>query len=66
MSRLREIVSVLVFDYGFGYVFDQLGLWRQLPVGRRRRPAREHADVPGPRRLRLALSELGPTFIKLG
>jgi len=66
LSRIREIVSVLVFDYGFGYVFDQLGLSRDLPVGRRRRPAREYADVPGPRRLRLALAELGPTFIKLG
>ncbi|HUU53641.1 MAG TPA: AarF/UbiB family protein [Armatimonadota bacterium] len=66
LSRVREIVSVLVFDYGFGYVFDQLGLSRQLPVGRRRRPAREYADLPGPRRLRLALAELGPTFIKLG
>jgi len=66
LGRAREIVSVLVFDYGFGYVLDQLGLWRHLPVGRRRRPAREYADVPGPRRLRLALAELGPTFIKLG
>ncbi len=66
LGRVREIVSVLVFDYGFGYVFDQLGLSRLLPVGRRRRPAREYADLPGPHRLRLALAELGPTFIKLG
>jgi ubiquinone biosynthesis protein len=65
LSRLREILSVLVFDYGFGYVFDQLGLSRHLPLGRRR-PAGRYADLPGPRRLRLALAELGPTFMKLG
>ncbi|MFB3883501.1 MAG: ABC1 kinase family protein [Armatimonadota bacterium] len=66
LSRLREIVSVLVFGYGFGYVFDQLGISRLLPVGRRRRPSPEYSEEPGPRQLRLALAELGPTFIKLG
>lgn len=66
LSRLREIVSVLVFGYGFGYVFDQLGISRLLPVGRRRRPSPEYSEAPGPRQLRLALAELGPTFIKLG
>jgi len=66
LGRVREILSVLVIDYGFGYVFDQLGISGQLPVGRRRRPAREHAGLPGARRLRLALAQLGPTFIKLG
>ncbi len=66
LGRLREIVSVLVFRYGFGYVFQQLGIERLLPMGRRRPPAPEFAEVPGPRQLRLALAELGPTFIKLG
>jgi ubiquinone biosynthesis protein len=66
LGRAREIVSVLVFRYGFGYVFQQLGISRLLPVGRRRRPAPEYAEVPGPRQLRFALAELGPTFIKLG
>jgi ubiquinone biosynthesis protein len=66
LSRVREILSVLVIDYGFGYVFDQLGLDRFLPIGRRRGPAREYAHLSGARRLRLALGQLGPTFIKLG
>jgi ubiquinone biosynthesis protein len=66
LRRVREILSVLVIDYGFGYVFDQLGVSAQLPMGRRRGPAREYAQMPGPRRLRLALGQLGPTFIKLG
>lgn len=66
LGRVREIVSVLVFRYGFGLIFEQLGISRLLPVGRRRRPAPDYAEVPGPRQLRLALAELGPTFIKLG
>src|SRR4030042_565211 len=49
LRRVREVVSVLVFDYGFGYVFDQLGLWRDLPVGRRRRPARGGGGGAGAR-----------------
>jgi ubiquinone biosynthesis protein len=66
LGRVREIVSVLVFRYGFGYVFQQLGISRLLPIGRRRRPSPDYAEVPGPKQLRLALAELGPTFIKLG
>jgi len=66
LGRVRQILSVLVFEYGFRSVFDQLGIARHFPLGRRRRPSPEYAGLPGPRRLRLALAELGPTFIKLG
>ncbi|NIM50491.1 MAG: hypothetical protein GTN69_08555 [Armatimonadetes bacterium] len=66
LSRLREILSVLVIDFGFGHILDQLGVAGQLPGVRRRRPARRVEEAPDPRRLRLALAELGPTFIKLG
>ena len=66
LGRLRTILSVLVIDYGFGSVFDQLGVANLLPLGRRRGPALRYPQVPGPARLRLALAELGPTFIKLG
>ena len=63
LRRAREIVSVLVFDYGFGQVFDQLDLGRVLPVGRRRPAAQRYAGMSGPQRLRLALTALGPTFV---
>lgn len=66
LSRVREILSVLIFDYGLGYAFDNLGISRVLPIGRRRPRATQYDGVPGPRRLRMALVELGPTFIKLG
>ncbi|MEN6481312.1 MAG: AarF/UbiB family protein, partial [Anaerolineaceae bacterium] len=67
-NRYREIVGVL-FRHGFGFVFDQLEPeWRSL---RRvlRLPARKKVpDSPESLALhfRLALEELGPTFIKFG
>ncbi len=64
--RAKEILSVLIFDYGFGHVVDQLDLGGVLPVGRRRDMPPAHAALSGPERLRLALGQLGPAFIKLG
>ena len=60
--RYRQIINVLVKN-GFGGLLELLKLRR---VSRRRRPAAK--DIPSPRakRLRLALEELGPTFIKAG
>ena len=63
--RAREILSVLVFDYGFGYLLDQLDLGGALPLGRRREMPVAYAAMSGPERLRLALGQLGPSFIKL-
>jgi ubiquinone biosynthesis protein len=64
LGRLREIVQVL-FRYGFGYFIDQLDL-RQLLS-----PFEKPIAHPEPTsslgvRLRRALEDLGPTFIKLG
>jgi len=66
--RYREIVSIF-FRHGFGFAFDQLEPeWHSL---RRvlRLPARKKLFTP-PEDLalhfRLALEELGPTFIKFG
>jgi len=63
--RAREILSVLVFDYGFGYLLDQLDLGGALPLGRRREMPVARAAMSGPERLRMALAQLGPSFIKL-
>jgi len=66
--RYREITATFV-RHGFGFLFDQLEPdWRSL---RRilQLPARKHVPAP-PEDLaihfRLALEELGPTFVKLG
>ncbi len=67
LGRTREIVTVLL-NHGFGDVVERLRLMRYLRWWRRvilRRPE------PAPRltvaqRIRMALEELGPTFIKFG
>jgi ubiquinone biosynthesis protein len=64
LRRYRHIITVLM-KYGLGDLVESLGmrLHRLMPSGRHRGAG----DSRGrPERLRLALEELGPTFIKLG
>ncbi|QYZ78914.1 AarF/ABC1/UbiB kinase family protein [Methanofollis formosanus] len=63
LGRYREITGVLA-KYGLGAVFDGI----VPPLARLGLLKRERADgtVPLYRRVRLALEELGPTFIKFG
>jgi ubiquinone biosynthesis protein len=66
LGRYRQIIEVLI-RHGFGDVLSQLGLGRRLglPIRLLRRdPAT--AEVTRAQRVRLALEELGPTFIKFG
>ncbi len=68
--RAVEIVGVLA-KYGLGYAFDLSAVSRWLKVGKRffsrgKITEEEIRKLTGPQRLRLALSELGPSFIKLG
>lgn len=71
-SRIRQIT--LVFGkYGFEDFFSQMGMGGAFPLssklfsrwGRPQLPA-EILTKPSHERLRMALEELGPTFIKLG
>ncbi|HUV91847.1 MAG TPA: AarF/ABC1/UbiB kinase family protein [Anaerolineales bacterium] len=67
LRRYRQITGILV-DYGFGAILAQLGLSERLNIPRRvlrRKPAIEE-ELNQAQRLRLALEELGPTFIKMG
>ena len=69
LNRGREIVQVLV-RHGFGDAVRRLHLRRYLNVGRRIFFWRKDPE-PGPEkttaeRLRLALEDLGPTFVKFG
>ncbi|MFI8412089.1 ABC1 kinase family protein [Paeniglutamicibacter gangotriensis] len=57
-SRIAEILT----RHGLGFLASSMGLERWLP-GRATMTA---AEATSPERLRLALEELGPTFIKLG
>lgn len=66
--RLHDIASVLI-RYGWGDVVRMLGIANLLErAGRilRWHPAGDVSQLDLPVRIRLALTELGPTFVKLG
>lgn len=65
-SRYREIATVLA-RHGLGWMVDQVGLGRLVPFYRSMF-GRRGDDQPysQPERLRMALEELGVTYIKLG
>ncbi|MCK7492808.1 MAG: hypothetical protein MZW92_15730 [Comamonadaceae bacterium] len=69
IRRYRTILSVLI-KYGFGHIVEQLNIDYYLELRRKivtfGRAPREIDRLSQPVRLRLAMSELGPTFIKLG
>jgi ubiquinone biosynthesis protein len=67
LGRTREIVTVLL-NHGFGDVVDRLRLMSYLRWWRRvvlRRPETPPV-LTVPQRIRMALEELGPAFIKFG
>ncbi len=64
--RVGEIIAVLS-RHGLGWVLDQLGFGTHAARERGRlRGARLDHRVAGAAHLRMALEELGPTFIKIG
>jgi ubiquinone biosynthesis protein len=68
VRRYTEIVSVLV-RYGFVDIVDALHLRPYLTAGRRVLSVlghEGHSEASRPVRLRRALEDLGPTFVKLG
>ncbi|MBN2355081.1 AarF/ABC1/UbiB kinase family protein [candidate division KSB1 bacterium] len=65
LRRYRQIVAVLV-KYGFAELLQQLNIHLQLRIRLSRRRKEPIDTVTAAERLRRALEELGPTFIKLG
>ena len=67
LKRYREIVGVLV-TYGFGELLDRMNITRYLRLGRRRliRSVEIAEKYSFYQRIRMALEELGPTFVKMG
>jgi ubiquinone biosynthesis protein len=67
LRRYRQIVGILA-DYGFGAFLAQVGISERLNLPRRllrRKPAIVEELTLG-QRIRLAIEELGPTFVKIG
>jgi len=69
IRRYRNILGILI-KYGFGHVVEQLNINYYLELGRRLvtfgAAPREIERLTQPERMRLAMEELGPTFVKLG
>lgn len=65
-ARLRQIARIMV-KHGFGFLLSQWGLSRWLPLREELMERwEEQRGVSRAAHLRLALEELGTTFIKLG
>ncbi len=67
-NRYRRILTVL-FKYGFGDLVDRLKVGRYLEIGMQMvsRKRREQVEaLTRAERVRMALEELGPTFVKMG
>ncbi|MGD9853561.1 MAG: ABC1 kinase family protein [Planctomycetaceae bacterium] len=68
LGRSREIATVLL-NHGFGDLVERLHLRKYLQWGKRvilRQPADPRPDITTAMRMRFALQDLGPTFIKFG
>jgi ubiquinone biosynthesis protein len=68
LKRYQQVLGVL-FKYGFGDLLDTLKVEQYLEVGRQWISKKDHVQIDKltrAERTRLALQELGPTFIKLG
>ncbi|HEY5604784.1 MAG TPA: AarF/UbiB family protein [Gammaproteobacteria bacterium] len=68
LGRLRDIVSVLV-RFGFSDAVQRMGLSTILESAGKLLHLKKVSELPKmdtPQRIRFALEELGPTFVKLG
>lgn len=67
IGRFRQVIAVLI-KYGFGEVLDRMNMASYLRIGSRRLFARQQeiAALSWAERIRLALDDLGPTFVKMG
>jgi len=68
VNRYRQILTIL-FKYGFGDLIDQLNVGQYIEIGMQMvsRKRRERVEaLTRAERIRMALEELGPTFVKMG
>ncbi len=67
LKRYRQIIRVLI-KYGFGHLLEYMNLSHFVARSRRlfRRTESKIAELTPAERMRLALEELGPTFVKFG
>ncbi|SDL40076.1 ABC1 kinase family protein [Halarsenatibacter silvermanii] len=65
-QRYREISRIFIKN-GLGFLLDYFDLWSFAPIKKRLGEERDDIDKSSlPKRLRVVLEELGPTYVKLG
>ena len=64
LDRYRQIAEILSRN-GLGFLVSALGLERRIPFRREPQPEQEPRRTT-PEYLRIALEELGPTYVKIG
>ena len=69
IRRFQQILGVII-KYGFGDILDRLKIEASIEWGKQFLHLSSKDDAPEvlttPKRIRMAMEELGPTFIKLG
>ncbi len=70
LNRYRQILTIL-FKYGFGDLVERLDIEQYIEVGlqmisKRKPPAQPVEKLNSAERIRMAIEELGPTYVKLG
>jgi len=68
LNRYRQILTVL-FRYGYGDLIDRLKIDQYIEIGLQMisRKSRVRVEkLTRAERIRMALEELGPTYVKLG
>ncbi len=70
LNRYRQILAIL-FKYGFGNIIERLNIDQYIEVGlqmisMKKNPVQPFEKMTTAERVRMALEELGPTYIKLG
>jgi ubiquinone biosynthesis protein len=65
LNRVRQI-AVIAARHGFADLTERAGLWRMLGRKEKVEVSAETQRASTARRFRMLLSELGPTFVKLG
>ncbi len=67
VRRFQQVVNTIA-KHGFGEILTRIRIWEACNIERRilRRECKLSPELTPAQRIRLAIEELGPTFIKLG
>ncbi len=65
INRYKEVANIFM-KHGFGFLFDRVSLYNIFGSYKFRARKHENHVFTRPQRFRMALEELGPTYIKIG